>query len=230
MKKNSESPSVPKNDAITVAISTSGATIASSRIPRMIVITSSATGTITRRSRSAASLKSSCIALPAPTSAVTPPGRSRRLLAQRVDARERRLGVRVVVEGHVDLARSRRPPSAAARRDRRDAVDRTRRARAPPPRRRRSPRRPRAGRGSRSGPSAPCRERRAEHLETVDALDVLLEEAADRVVLLVGEEAEREERRTARRSRPARGRGASARGRRTRRQSPGAAPDRPPGW
>src|ERR687891_65462 len=76
MKKKIESPSVPKNDAITVAISTSGATIACSRIPRMIVMTSRVTGTITRMSRSAASLKSCCTALPAPTSAVAPPGSS----------------------------------------------------------------------------------------------------------------------------------------------------------
>ena len=79
MKKKIESPSVPKNDAITVAMSTSGATIACSRIPRMIVMTSRVTGTITRMSRAAASLKSCWIALPAPTSATAPPGRSPRL-------------------------------------------------------------------------------------------------------------------------------------------------------
>ena len=76
MKKKTDSPSVPKNDATTVAMSTIGATTARSSTPRMIAMTSSATGTITRMSRSAASLKSDCTALPAPTSASTPGGSS----------------------------------------------------------------------------------------------------------------------------------------------------------
>ena len=44
-------PSVPKNETTTDAISTSGATIACSRTPRISAITSSAIGTITFRSR-----------------------------------------------------------------------------------------------------------------------------------------------------------------------------------
>ena len=61
---------------ITLAISTSGATSARSRIARMIAITSSATGAISFRSDSIASSKSYWIAEPPPTSAVRPGSRS----------------------------------------------------------------------------------------------------------------------------------------------------------
>ena len=70
-------PSVPKNDAITVAISTSGATTASSRTPRITAITASAIGTISFRSRALAWLKSYWVALPPPSSARTPGPRAR---------------------------------------------------------------------------------------------------------------------------------------------------------
>ena len=73
-----ESPSVQRNDRITLAISTSGATSARSRIARMIAITSSASGTISFRSRSVAWSKSYWIALPPPTSTVAPSHRVRR--------------------------------------------------------------------------------------------------------------------------------------------------------
>ena len=53
-----ESPSVQRNERTTLAIRTSGATRARSRIARMIAITSSASGTISFRSLSVASSKS----------------------------------------------------------------------------------------------------------------------------------------------------------------------------
>ena len=65
-----EIPSVQRNERITLAISTSGATSARSRIARIIAITSSASGAISFRSLSIAWSKSYWIAEPPPTSAL----------------------------------------------------------------------------------------------------------------------------------------------------------------
>ena len=148
----------------------------------MIVITSSATGTITRRSRSAALLKSSWTALPAPSSAPVP----RSAVADRVDAVERGLRERVVVEDDVDAHVAARPWRAPAR--------------PPTRRRRRSARRLAHLVGGARRRDRDRRRQRArgelalDHLEAGHALDLGLEEPADAVVLLVGQQPEREHR------------------------------------
>ena len=176
--------------------------------------------------------KSYWIAVPPPTSAA----HARAEVAARRRAAcgtrlERLRRVRVVARGSRDsCAIAAVASSAPGRRHRRDA--RRRRAVAARTSRdvgRASPARPRARPAPSSATACPAGNARSSTLEAVDALGLLLEEAGDRVVLLVGEQAERADAEERDRHPERRARALRARGRRTGARGPAARARRRPG-
>ena len=207
MKKNSDRPERPEErQPSRVAISTSGATIACSRIAEDDRDHEQRDGD----DHAQVALGGLVEVLLHGAAGAEQRARCRAIARAATSTRcERRVGERVVAEDDVDA----REPTV---------VRRDRLARPTPRRARPASRAPRTSVGARpararSRSSAPARRpgtRAAITSKPVDALDLGLEEPADAVVLLVGQQAEREDGEHRRRSRRARARAAAARGRR----------------